>query len=64
MKKHLETTTNEVVARLNKNWDGDVLAFDDVYRHMLMMSDALTDGIVKQFPQKFGGSSPATKATR
>jgi hypothetical protein len=53
MKGHLTTTTNEVVARLNKNWDEDVRAFDEVYRHILMMSDALSDGIVKQFPQKF-----------
>ena len=28
-------------------------AFDEVYRHILMMSDALSDGIVKQFPAKF-----------
>ena len=54
MKKHLSTTTDEVVARLNKNWDGDVRAFDAVYEHILMMSDALADGIVKQFPDKFG----------
>src|SRR5215204_2566346 len=54
MKMHLSTTTNEVVARLNKNWDEDVRAFDEVYRHILMMSDALSDGIVKQFPEKFG----------
>lgn len=53
MKGHLSTTTNEVVARLNKKWDDDVRAFDEVYRHILMMSDALSDGIVKQFPQKF-----------
>jgi hypothetical protein len=53
MKKHLTTTTAEVVARLNKDWDGDVRAFDEVYNHILMMSDALADAIVKQFPQKF-----------
>lgn len=53
MKGHLSTTTKEVVARLNKNWDEDVRAYDEVYRHILMMSDALSDGIVKQFPEKF-----------
>jgi hypothetical protein len=53
MKMHLSTTTNEVVARLNKNWDADVRAFDAVYDHILKMSDALADGIVKQFPDKF-----------
>jgi len=53
MKKHLSTTTDEVVARLGKNWDADVRAFDAVYNHILMMSDALSDGIVKQFPDKF-----------
>jgi len=53
MKTHLSTTTNEVVARLNKNWDEDVRAWDAVYNHILMMSDALSDGIIKQFPDKF-----------
>lgn len=53
MKTHLSTTTAEVVARLGKNWDADVRAFDEVYRHILMMSDALSDGIVKQFPDRF-----------
>jgi hypothetical protein len=55
MKTHLSTTTAEVTARLTKNWDADVKAFDEVYRHILMMSDALSDGIIKQFPAKFGG---------
>ena len=53
MKKHLSTTTNEVVARLNKNWEADVRAFDEVYEHILHMADALSEGIVKQFPNKF-----------
>ena len=54
MKGHLSTTTSEVVARLNKNWEEDVRAFDEVHRHILMMADALSDGIIKQFPDKFG----------
>ena len=53
MKMHLSTTTAEVVARLGKNWEEDVRAFDAVYEHILKMSDALADGIVKQFPEKF-----------
>jgi hypothetical protein len=53
MKEHLATTSSEVVARINQNWDEDVRAFDAVYDHILKMSDALADGIVKQFPEKF-----------
>jgi hypothetical protein len=62
MKKHLSTTTDEVVARLDKNWTDDVRAFDAVYDHILHMADALSDGIVKQFPNKFGGAATTTAA--
>jgi hypothetical protein len=55
MNTHLSTTTDEVVDRLTKNWDGDVRAFDKVYDHILGMADALSDGIIKQFPEKFAG---------
>ena len=60
MKKHLSTTTDEVVARLSKKWDDDARAFDAVYDHILHMSDALSDGIVKQFPEKFGAGVVST----
>lgn len=53
MKKHLATTTDEVTARLNKNYAEDIKAYDAVYNHILVMADALSDGIIKQFPDKF-----------
>jgi len=56
MKMHLATTTDEVVARLKHDWGADVRAYDAVYNHILMMADALSDGIVKQFPEKFKAS--------
>ena len=59
MNTHLATTSTELVARLTKDLPGDVKAYDAVYDHILHMSDALSDGIVKQFPDKFG----MTKAT-
>jgi hypothetical protein len=64
MKMHLSTTTTEVVARLNKNWEEDVRAFDAVYDHILKMSDAIAEGIVKQFPDKFGSRATATSGIR
>jgi hypothetical protein len=60
MNTHLSTTSTELVARLNKDWDGDVRAFDAVYDHILHMADALSDGIVKQFPDKFGNAAVST----
>jgi hypothetical protein len=36
--------------------DADVRAYDAVYNHILMMADALSDGIVKQFPGTFKAS--------
>ena len=58
MKMHLSTTTDEVVARLNKDWAADVRAYDAVYDHILKMADALSDGIIKQFPEKFPSGRP------
>lgn len=51
--KHLDLTTNEVVARLKKDWSGDIEAFDNGHEHILILSDTLSNGIVKQFPNKF-----------
>lgn len=53
MNMHLQTTTREVVDRLQKNYDDDVRAFDAVYEHILHMADVLSDGIIKQFPARF-----------
>ena len=57
MNTHLSTTTDEVVARLTRNWDADARAFDAVSAHILTMADALSDGIIKQFPDKFADRS-------
>ena len=53
LQKHLDLTTGEVTNRLAKNWTADIKSYDDGHDHMLMFSDTLSDGIVKQFPAKF-----------
>jgi len=53
LNRHLALTTREAVDRLTKNWDDDVPNFDNVFSQAMMMADALSDGIVKQFPAKF-----------
>jgi hypothetical protein len=51
--KHLRLTTDEVVARLRKNWSADVAAYDRIHAHALHLSDLLSTGIVEQFPGRF-----------
>lgn len=65
MKMHLDTTTEEAVARLEGDWARDLAAFEEVHRHILVMADALSLGIIRQFPEQFGdqAASPLTRVT-
>ncbi|MFP5106793.1 glycosyltransferase [Neobacillus sp. C211] len=49
----LRMVTDSVLARLKKDWNGDILAFDEGEIHLIKIADVLSDGIIKQFPQKF-----------
>ena len=55
LNEHLALTTQEATARLKSDWTTDVATFDKIYDQAMMMADTLTDGIVKQFPNKFAG---------
>jgi hypothetical protein len=53
LQRHLDLTTGEVVGRLSKDWEADIKAYDEGHAHMLMFADVLSNGIAKQFPDKF-----------
>jgi hypothetical protein len=53
LRMHLRLTTEEAVARLQGKWAADVAAYDRIHKHALHLSDLLSDGLVKQFPQRF-----------
>ena len=51
--KHLQFVTDQVVARLNKDWKADISSYDKGEEHMIHFADILSEGIIKQFPDKF-----------
>lgn len=51
--EHLRLTTEEAKARLEKRWADDTRFFDEILGQALHMADALSDGIIKQFPDRF-----------
>lgn len=57
MYEHLNLTEKEAVDRLNGDYSADVADYDAIHDEILGMSDALSGGIVKQFPEKFADKS-------
>ena len=53
MKGHLDQTLDEAVNRLTGSYEADVRDYDEIHHHILEMADALSAGIVEQFPRKF-----------
>lgn len=56
---HLKLTKDEAVARIGGDWAADVNAFDDIFNEIMVLADALHDGIVAQFPERFGRQAAA-----
>lgn len=53
MSDHLKLTTDQVIQRIKKNYDADIIAYDKVHEEILKMSDMISDGIIQQFSEKF-----------
>jgi hypothetical protein len=53
MKGHLDQTLDEAAHRLAGDFAADIRDYDRIHRHILMMADAISTGIIKQFPGRF-----------
>lgn len=53
MSTHLDQTLDEAVQRLEGEHEAEIRTYDEIHVHILEMADALSDGIVAQFPEKF-----------
>jgi len=52
MHTHLDLTLQEAVTYLNGDFAGSVAAYEQVHLEILDMADMLSEGIIRQFPQK------------
>jgi hypothetical protein len=54
MRTHLDQTLAEATLRLEGDHEAEIRIYDELHLHILEMADVLSDGIVAQFPEKFG----------
>ena len=54
IREHLDLRTEELMARLKRDWSGDVAAYEKIHAQILKMADMLADGIVRQNAGKVG----------
>jgi hypothetical protein len=53
MRLHLDQTLAEATQRLTGRHRAEIRTYDAIHDHILEMADALSDGIVAQFPERF-----------
>lgn len=53
MRTHLDQTLAEASAELTGHYRASIRAYDAVHHHILDMADALSSGIIAQFPARF-----------
>ena len=53
MKTHLDQTLAEAQRRLGHRYASEIRVYDQIHRHILVMADALSEGIMDQFPKRF-----------
>ena len=52
-KSHLDATLAEINVRITNDCAGDITAFDQVEEQALTMADFFSDGVIRQFENKF-----------
>jgi hypothetical protein len=53
MQGHLDQTLAQAQHRLQGRFAADARDYDVIHRHILVMADTLSAGIIRQFPQRF-----------
>lgn len=53
IKDYIQFTKEQASARLNKDYNGDIAAFDKAYNNALAIADLISSGIINNFPERF-----------